>query len=326
MAAHNATRVAKNQDDFQLEFQSFLGVPKKKKSVSILTDRESGICERLRDLRLSERLKMDSVAAAVGMTKGQWVSYEYGRAPLKYELGRRVCVLFGASQRWLATGQLPKYGMLPLSNEAEAQIEDGILFSEAYDSYLKALSDQYYPHMADRFGLSVEGLDENKSLLADFDEAISGTAMAKFFRPKLLHAIGGHLRMLPAELVSDYVAAILDAANGFADRNQEKINSYLKSRGEKVTRLTESGRKMHLTSTSAPSTAEDVKIPERMWPKTLAQLRKYLGQPGKKTQFARDLGVTRQTVHRWLNVDEAEPSGNLALRIQRWIDLEENPE
>lgn len=81
--------------------------------------------------------------------------------------------------------------------------------------------------------------------------------------------------------------------------------------------------KTYLTSNVSLANQDDVKIPEGLWPKMVGRLRKLLGPSGKKTQFARDLGVTRQTVHRWLNVEEAEPSGDLALRIQRWIQLEE---
>jgi len=106
---------------------------------SKLPKREEEICVRLREIRNGMKWKQSDFALEFGITRERLASYEYARAPLRYDFGSKVCARFGVSQRWLATGKKPQSPNFKISQALEKAIPARKLFSEVYDSLLNSL-------------------------------------------------------------------------------------------------------------------------------------------------------------------------------------------
>lgn len=101
---------------------------------SKLPPRELAIGRRLREFRESSFVERTAMARAVGIQADRLVSYEIGRAPLKWGIFLKIWAWFALHPRWLATGkgfkQLEFRGFENLIKD----IDPRALFSEAYDS------------------------------------------------------------------------------------------------------------------------------------------------------------------------------------------------
>lgn len=106
--------------------------------------REVEICRRLREFRRSIKWSQALFAKALGLTRDQVASLEYGRTPLRYHLGNKICFVFQINQRWLAVGKVPKdmYLVLPWNLNEEVLASAATLFSEVYDKHLSAFLDK----------------------------------------------------------------------------------------------------------------------------------------------------------------------------------------
>jgi transcriptional regulator with XRE-family HTH domain len=105
--------------------------------------RELEIAKRLRVVRQSNRLSMVAMAEALGINALRWMSYEYGKVPLPYSVGRKLCADFEVSSRWLATNVGGAEPSEPIPPEIESAIPDREVFSVAYDHHLKEAVEQY---------------------------------------------------------------------------------------------------------------------------------------------------------------------------------------
>jgi len=121
------------------------------------------ICQRLRAAREFLELTQEGCARQIGIEKGTLANLEYGRAPLRYELGLRFCRNLVISGEWLATGEFNALGEVAITKNVKPdketgwksletifkrqavdllsepichQIRPGTLFSDAYDQFL----------------------------------------------------------------------------------------------------------------------------------------------------------------------------------------------
>lgn len=297
-----------------------------------LDKRDVEICLRLKAAREALGLTQEACAAVIGIPKARLANYELCRAALKADAGFSFCRQCVVSERWLATGKGNTRGLLFLEDRAEAkQIVLGSSFSEAYFGFLSDVAEDVAHQLGENF-FSAEAMLSSPHLTFIFAKHATELLLMKWIDMVpaerrlylFLDMIGGGMRRLEwlermgVSLPPKAQWGVDDPDRILTEKDPEQI-----AWSRKYAERFKPGGKTDLTSNFDYPTADYVKIPEGIWPKMLAQLRKLLSQSGKKTQFARDLGVTRQTVHRWLNVEEAEPSGDLALRIQRWIQLEE---
>jgi DNA-binding phage protein len=58
------------------------------------------------------------------------------------------------------------------------------------------------------------------------------------------------------------------------------------------------------------------------WQKLLVRVRRLVDAPGAKAGLARELGVTRQAVNKWLT-EEGAPSAEITLRLLEWVEAAE---
>ncbi len=73
----------------------------------MLLDEEVRICGRLRQVREQSQKRQAEFARELGISRVRLASYEYAKAPVRYEIGKQICYRLNINQRWLATGRLP---------------------------------------------------------------------------------------------------------------------------------------------------------------------------------------------------------------------------
>ncbi len=83
---------------------------------SKLSDDEKGVAVRLRRMRRQERLSQQELADAIGNTRASLANYEYGLAPVPFEVGLKICRRLNVSQAFLALGKEPMRPFIPLSD------------------------------------------------------------------------------------------------------------------------------------------------------------------------------------------------------------------
>ena len=126
--------------------------PRITRQKSKLPQREIDICLRIREAREIADVTQEKLAVLVGIPKDRLSSYEKCRAPLKFDLGLRICRQLIISEEWLATGNVKsldsegnpelkelyqRYCYDLLSESITNSIPPGTLFSDAFDKFLK---------------------------------------------------------------------------------------------------------------------------------------------------------------------------------------------
>jgi transcriptional regulator with XRE-family HTH domain len=74
------------------------------KKSGLATPREAQIGERVRRFREQIKWPQSALAGEVGISRDKLASIEYGRTPLRYAIGYRLCFIFDVNYRWLASG------------------------------------------------------------------------------------------------------------------------------------------------------------------------------------------------------------------------------
>ncbi len=114
---------------------------------SEIPEREKQIGRRLRGYRESLLLTRTAFALKLGLSSGNLHKYENGWVPLPWAVGDLICVREQLSQRWLATGELPKAPYLFFEESLVSIIPRRALFSDAYRDFLSprltALEESY---------------------------------------------------------------------------------------------------------------------------------------------------------------------------------------
>src|SRR5258706_9081011 len=101
-------------------------------------EREREIGRRLLEARKKTGMSRVEFAKVLGIGESRLASYELGRVPLPYWAGAAFCRHAKVNQRRLATGQLPTQPTFIFPREVETGIERKDLFSEIYNTKLKA--------------------------------------------------------------------------------------------------------------------------------------------------------------------------------------------
>jgi transcriptional regulator with XRE-family HTH domain len=74
------------------------------KKSGLATPREAQIGERVRRFREQIKWPQSAFADELGISRDKLASIEYGRTPLRYAIGYRLCFIFDVNYRWLASG------------------------------------------------------------------------------------------------------------------------------------------------------------------------------------------------------------------------------
>lgn len=136
-------------------------MPRVSRHSSKLSQRETGICLRLKQARDIAEVTQEKLAAIVKVPRDRLSSYEKCRTPLRCDLALRICRQLIISEEWLATGQTEimdsaardklvgaSSGLAALkpffrrrcvdllSDPQSLSVPPGTLFSEAFDKVL----------------------------------------------------------------------------------------------------------------------------------------------------------------------------------------------
>jgi len=110
---------------------------KKRTARRAIPKREAEVCTRLRSVRELLRLSQVEFAEDVGINRQRLASYEECRAPLRYDIGLRICRHYIVSEKWLATGSGDVRLMMDLTSEGVThQIPADYSFGKAFDEFL----------------------------------------------------------------------------------------------------------------------------------------------------------------------------------------------
>lgn len=299
---------------------------------SALDPIEKGICDRLRQFRVMTGLSLVAFARLVSMDSSLLRSYESGYSQLNYRAARRILMRFPIlNPEWLATGRDQPAGGLKVSLPDENQFGPRTPFSLVYDLHIhRAL-------LGARSGFLMEPGKFPTGL--KFDPNANGRVCAISGLGFILQQC---LEYLPDEAMDNFVGSVVNCCNdicksypdqdlGFVRKRAAQMAALLiqntvmlksfenwpvKEAEKKCIKVIDTGKGM--TEYSAPMK------PYNPLQELLERVRKATKTPGAKSQLARDLGVTRQAVNRWIH-DNNKPSAETALHLLAWVKaLEKN--
>jgi transcriptional regulator with XRE-family HTH domain len=75
------------------------------KKSGLVTQREVEVGTRVKRFRDQINWPQPAFAAELGISRDRLASIEYGRTPLRYNVGYKLCFIFDVNYRWLATGE-----------------------------------------------------------------------------------------------------------------------------------------------------------------------------------------------------------------------------
>jgi transcriptional regulator with XRE-family HTH domain len=302
-----------------------LPVPKAVNIKSFLPQREIELCARVRELRLVRKMEQAELAEILGITRSRLSSYEYAKAPIRYELGKEICYRLGISQRWLATGDGPQSPYFDVSPNLEFKIQPKTLFSMAFDKVLRPYIEERERELREFCGEDVfnagavggEALD-NFHLVGD-----SPAKAAAFYVRK---AVMFRLQWLPPELQIEYAMGIIEADKKFQKKFGKKLASLLPpsqraaefpaplKNPTPLEKLKAAFGENDLTQVSLKRKTDSVTEIQRL----IKDAKAKLSQPGAKSALAKEIGVAPARISEWLS-GEKEPSGQYALQLYNWV-------
>lgn len=190
---------------------------------SKLPSREIAVCRRIIEVRKLLGLEQEKLATSLGISRERLSSYENLRAPLRYELGNRLCAVLDLNQRWLATGKLPQLRYMNFPGLSES-IPARTLFTEAYDS---ALKDPVERAIAGDAAISNQPVDEeNFHLISNNEQAIrraglpSGVDPSALLSQSLISQLKRTFDKLPPEKRSEFYRHVGKSINDFLKRHR----------------------------------------------------------------------------------------------------------
>jgi transcriptional regulator with XRE-family HTH domain len=191
---------------------------------SKLDSRETAICLRLVEARADLRLDQMAFGSVAGISRDRVASYENLRAPLRYPIADRLCCAFNINQRWMATGEVPKFHYVHIPKQVSRTIPGRMLFSEAYHTKLAAFIEERLKFEAFSLGLTVEGLGNRPQALPKSlrDEIAKYVHNSDALYPHLIASIRRAYEQLPNELRLKFFKQITKAVANFLDTDHHE--------------------------------------------------------------------------------------------------------
>lgn len=262
----------------------------------LMNDREMAICRRLRDLRIQLGWSQTEFAHAVGTTRDQLASIEYGRNPLRFWLADRICEKFETCQQWLESGDEPARGYVRLPSEIGLEIKPNELFSSAWERRVGHFVKE-----------RVRKMQAMKEIIASRPDAPE-----KILENRLYYLTHVACDRIPPELYNDYFDRLMAQTSAFVQS--------LPAQPSKIPMLS-TGKKSEMDLTYVSETVNNVDVKPKL-PKLLERLKVATIQRGKKSELAKFLGVSLVQVSQWLTGDR-EPGGETTLRLLHWVEQQE---
>lgn len=252
---------------------------------------------RLRVFRESIcRMTRAAFALSIGIGSERLASYESGRAPLRYEVFRRVAIEHFINPAWLAEERMPpRFSYLLDYDDFDSMISGRELFSTAYERWLKSWlnSQKSEAQIALRQLLKgIEILDSlpdeaKKDLPANYNEIIN-QKLQKMLKNR-----------------EDHVATLLEDEAALGGLPPNTLHASKKTIVDK-------------TAAAVYTSSTDMKT---RWKDYQRKLKQLCAVRGTKAAIARKLKVSRTMVSKWVDPKEpSEPSADYAFQLIEWID------
>jgi len=269
------------------------------KKSGLINDGERGICARVKSFREKIMWPQAAFSAEIGISQNKLASIEYGRTPLRFVVGRTICRIFDVNGEWLATGKGEFSG---------ASIG---LASSKYDAdyYGRRLFSQVYHDAPMAFWTFSPSLTLGPvEATPDFDPAafLAGKVKAWFGSSKFESRL---LMEQFARVVSDF------AENVLLEHRRAGLARRIRFKKDDLAH----GSDSELTNSSLKRKELGVRSEIQ---KLIEQVKRKASKPGAKSNLARELGVAPARISEWLS-GEKEPGGDYALRLKRWVELQE---
>ena len=320
-----------------------------------LSNRESQICQRLRDGRERADVNQSNCAARIGIKRTTLANYENEVTPLPWEVGLRFCRQCIISEEWLATGAFaamhkagPQHGIrspteldnwnmgysrqcLDLLSEPICQkIPRGALFSEAFDHYLAPR----YEELAARYFFTprivLTDVDDPK-LMADFLRVI----LLRWLDCLKFEAVGGNASFLQRQFTrcmfeaGDFVfkgfmgkpASAPEWLRQYANNPGSRLGSIASGLGGSPDSGSDLTKNVNGLLTTVSESGNSVPVKDQL-PDLIDRLRKATSEYGMKSRLAESFGVPLASISQWLS-GEREPGGETTLRLLNWVESQE---
>ena len=193
-----------------------------------LSERESGICRRVGEIRKAAGLSRVALAKLANVDSSRLANYEHGRSPVPFSIGERVARAGNVNQRFLARGRPPIHPYMPLDPVLEEEIPKGMLFSAVFDRLLQELIDERFMLLNELNGKPPEDLPR---WIGYLDLPPLGSSKNLISR-KIAEHLGSekirvYMRSLPASDWDDFIAELAATGDRFWVKRGRSIDAFL---------------------------------------------------------------------------------------------------
>ncbi len=264
---------------------------------------EREICRRLAAIRRFEGFEQAGLGLRLGITRNQVANIEAARVPLKADVALRFCLMLNVSPLWLARGVgSPKYhgdsAVAGLLNKVSpGPFPFGAWFEET-------LGEDFNKLVADARDQWVE----LRGALSAATERLAG----------LKHTAKNRAQVLREEKAIDQLLRAMKRDMSQRRKIREFVDASKVDSGS-----SEDAKELLTDSSEVRMSSADMKSEMRKitLQKVLADVRLLVSARGMKARLAADLGVPQPRVSEWL-AGKYMPSGETALRLARWVELQ----
>ena len=277
-----------------------------------LPPREVAICRRLREFRQQTRLSQVVFAEQLEIDSARLASYEHARVAVRFGLADRVGRVFDLNQLWLAEGGGKPRPYFHIKPESSLGITPEMLFSEAYDRFLR-------PAIVEA---NHRGLFTVMLVMSNDPPVLRNAADAARCFDMVVENAREIYGECPLRLRGEFLQRLERTIVGFSVDHDE---AFEREARKSVLKPLAGGQnlipKKCKVSVDIPTPAATLAIVSqriRSWKDLQEVLKLRVSAPGEKAKLARALGVSRQAVNNWLK-GTAAPSAELTLRLLHWV-------
>jgi hypothetical protein len=211
-------------------------------------------------------------------------NYEWGRAPVKFELAWKVQNRYRINLEYLATGNLPRLAKWTVHESAV--LDPASRLSDAYDKILKKEFERRHRY---------EALTRKANIEIEFQDPI-GAPMDETYSSAMAVEICEDLKSLDGSKWGNYHMAIRKAAREFLDL-ESKDNLDVK--------------------TTKPIVAAMSSVPTvPTWPQLRKLIARQTAERGAKAALAKQLHVKPAVLYNWLACrEQGAPNAELTLKL-----------
>jgi hypothetical protein len=299
-----------------------------------LPQRELEISARLKWFRLISLYPRRLFAHQAALDSSIIARIELGRTPIRYEVGRQLCLVHSINPNWLATGKEDVPWRWPLPRADELGVSPSALFSAVFDAHLQhnlqpgSLPGPRFPKTLQEH---IEELGQDIAIMLCSRDHSPTTLLAALVDvlknplpvPEINLAIARHLADWLNQKPADASGPNISMKNRPTLHSLLAPGQLLYPHFKHVLRLAaKESSKEGLTDSATSGNLEAV---NNQWPLLKRRLQKATAAPGSKSKLAKFLKVELSRVSQWLSDASSarEPGAEYALEMLHWVQQQE---